>query len=108
MSRAGVNKGKAFERETARALRVVNPRARRCLQYQRMHGAPDVDAEPLWVECKARAVAVPTVYRATAKAAKAGSIPAVVSRAGRGPALFTIALKDLPRLLRAGRKGGRP
>jgi hypothetical protein len=44
-----VAKGKSFEIAAAKALRWLDPKARRCLQMWREHGAPDVKAGPLWV-----------------------------------------------------------
>ena len=117
MTTAGVKRWKEFEREVARALRKLSPAARRCLQFQRDHGAPDVEAGLLWVECKARQrVPVASVYVATvqaAKAAGAGSvIPAVVSKSGkRGPKLITLALSDFVNIAKAAPdlwKGVRP
>ncbi|SEL11077.1 hypothetical protein SAMN05444354_1042 [Stigmatella aurantiaca] len=99
MSRA--TKGKTFERRVAKALRCLDPKAKRCFQFQKEHGAPDVKAGPLWVECKARRVPVATVYEETAKAAKArkGAIPVVVSKTtAKGAVLLTLSLRDFIRL----------
>jgi hypothetical protein len=103
MTRAGVKRWKEFEREVARALRKLTPAARRCLQFQKSHGAPDVKAGPLWVECKARQrVPVGSVYEATAKARKAAhseSITAVVTKTGtRGRKLISLDLRDFMKL----------
>lgn len=106
MTRAGVRRWKNFERDVARELRKLAPGARRCLQYQRDHGAPDVAAGALWVECKSgrRRAAVASIYQEAAKKAGRGSrVPAVVSKAGRrrGPKLVTLSLEDFIRLARA-------
>ena len=97
-------KGKNFERKTARALALVYPGAKRCLQYQAGHESPDVSAGPLWVECKAGRVSVVPVYRATRRACAAGKgprVPAVVTTSGAGaPLVITLALSDLIKLLR--------
>jgi hypothetical protein len=112
MSRA--TKGKTFERRVAKALRCLDPKAKRCLQFQKEHGAPDVTAGPLWVECKARRVPVATVYEETAEAAKArkGAIPVVVSKTtAKGAVLLTMSLRDFlklaPRLPKARVSGAR-
>jgi hypothetical protein len=98
MTARGVRAWKDFERQVVRELRKLAPGARRCLQFQRFHGAPDVAAGVLWVECKSgQHRPVERVYRETARKAKAskGTVPAVVSKAGaRGPKLVTMALKD--------------
>jgi hypothetical protein len=102
MSRRGVQKGKEFERAVARMLRALDPKARRCLQYQMDHRAPDVQAGPLWVECKARRVHVASIYLTTAKAAQArpGAVPAVAHKSTqKGPVLVTLGLRDFVQLL---------
>lgn len=103
MTTAGVQKWKAFERAVARDLRKLAPGARRCLQYQRQHGAPDVEAGVLWVEAKSGAhKPVERVYRETARKARSGAVPAVVARAGkRGPKLVTLSLEDFVRIASA-------
>lgn len=104
MTRAGVKRWKEFERQVARELRKLAPGARRCLQYQREHGAPDVAAGVLWVECKSGELraSLEAIYQRAASKARGGSVPAVVSKAGpRGPKLVTLALEDFIRLARA-------
>lgn len=104
MTRAGVRKWKNFEREVARVLRALAPGARRCLQYQKKHGAPDVEAGVLWVEAKSgEHKPVEQVFRETAAKARRGAVPAVVTRAAgkRGPKLITLSLSDFVRIASA-------
>ncbi|WP_157232476.1 hypothetical protein [Hyalangium minutum] len=100
-----MKKWKTFERETARELRKLAPGAKRCLQFQRQHGAPDVEAGVLWAECKSGGHRpVERLYRETAEASKArkDSMPAVVTKAGtRGSKLVTLSLKDFIRVAKA-------
>lgn len=110
-----VRKGKVTERRVAVALRKVFPDAKRNLQFQRQHGAGDVEAGPLWVEVKSYAVpTVGTWRRADAERRKGKGkrqVTALVQPSGgTGPQLVTLPLRDLIGLLnrRAGRASVRP
>lgn len=102
--RSSVKKGKRYERRAAVELRKVFSDAKRGLQYQQRHGAADVEAGPLWVECKAHEVAtVSTWLKADAARVAAKSkrkVTALVQPSrGTGPVLVTLPLKALVEIL---------
>jgi len=119
MTPKGVRAWKNFEREVVRALSKLAPSARRCLQYQRDHGMPDVIAGVLWVECKSGKQHRPVerVYRETVAKTpgrRSSFVPAVVTKAGRRK-VVTLALADFVRIAGAPNqvrrqmwKGGQP
>lgn len=98
-----VTKGKRYERRVAVELRKHYPGAKRNLQYQRAHGAADVEAGGLWVEVKAHQVATPRVWKeADKRRRQVGGQPftaTVQPSGGTGPMLITMSLKDFVELL---------
>ncbi len=52
MSKLSRRKGHNFEREIARELREIFPKARRGLQYQDGQQCADVEGTPFHIECK--------------------------------------------------------
>lgn len=102
-----VRKGKVTERRVAVALRKVFPDAKRSLQFQREHGAGDVEGGPFWIEVKSYDVPTKRTWKAAdAERRKAGrrEIAALVQPSGgTGPQLITLPLRDLIDLLLAPR-----
>ena len=54
MAKISRQRGIRFEREIAKLFRRWIPEAKRGMQYQQGVYAPDVWAEPYWIECKYR------------------------------------------------------
>lgn len=102
-----VRKGKITERRVAVELRKVFRDAKRSLQYQRKHGAGDVEGGPLWVEVKS--YDVPTARTWTKadverRKAKRREITALVQALGGSrPQLITLPLQAFVELLSAAR-----
>lgn len=97
-------KGKAFERDVARAFRAVFPAASRTLTQQRDSGeAPDIQAPGFWVEAKNhRRVNIQAAFaQAVDEAERADSrdIPVAVTKDLRKEPLATLRLTDFLRLL---------
>lgn len=99
MGKRSREKGAEHERETATALRVVWPNARRGLaQARNAREQPDVDGTPYWIECKVgKRVNIIAAMR-QAEAARVDEIvlraPIVVSRLDKEKSLVTMRLED--------------
>lgn len=107
-----VRKGKVYERRTAVELRKVFSDAKRALQYQREHGAADVEAGPLAVEVKSYTVSTALVWRraeaARVKSKSKRKVTAVVQPSGTqtGPVLITLPLRSFVKLLNDAKNQG--
>lgn len=105
MSRLSRTKGKVYEQEIARVLRVVYPGARRSYgQARRGHDEPDVVGTPWWVECcHGKAPNIRAKYmQAIAAITAAGTAlqgPLVITRRDREDDLVTLPLDLFMRII---------
>ncbi len=107
MSRKSIVKGKTFERDVAKALRVVYPEARRGLAQPRDGTeTPDVEGTPFWVECKVGQRINVQAALCQAQDATDGRSPLAICRADHEPATATMLLSDFITLLIDGDEGG--
>ena len=97
MGRAQREKGKRFERTVARRLRDCMPGAdvRRGWQSRSGQDAPDVTADPFWVECKHQSrPSIGAAIRQATSDCPEHRIPVAVVRQDRNPATATMLLDD--------------
>lgn len=103
MSRKSIVKGKTFERDVAKALRVVYPEARRGLAQPRSGDeTPDVEGTPFWVECKVGQRINVQAALSQAQDATDGRPPLAICKVDREPATATMLLSDFINLVTNG------
>lgn len=97
MGRLSRNKGKAFERLVANAIRGMGHAARRGVQYRGGPDSPDVVGIPgVHIECKhcARVNIHAAMRQAAADAGE--NVPVLIHRVNRGDVCLTVRLADVP------------
>lgn len=95
MSNLQRRKGHNFEREIARQLREIFPKARRGLQYQDGIQCADVEGTPFHIECKRGRKPNPRAAMVQALGdAKPGRIPVVVVKDDHKPPFVCMAWED--------------